>query len=174
MPEPSSLPVVRLPMRRIRMGLLGAMMALLTLPFLAIFIWRFPFLDGFVFADFLAICGMLGFGAFAAFGLGVAWRNPIGLRLDQHGISGYYCKPIRWDEIAEIGPTSIGHTRLIGVKLTNTEDYTARLSPFAQVMRWGQPGGFDATIGIAHLKVPSTEVMDLIKSYHAAYGTAQS
>ena len=34
--------------------------------------------------------------------------------------------------------------------------------------------GFDATIGIAHLKVPSTEVMDLIKSYHAAYGTAQS
>ena len=157
-------------MRRLKMWLLGGFMAVLAMPFIAITIWRIPYRDGFEFADFLFWLGALGFIAFATFSLGVAWRNPVGLRLDQHGVSGYYAKPMRWDEIEEIGPTSIGHTRLIGVKLFDKGTFSKRLDPWSRMMRFGQPGGFDATIGIIHLKMPSTEVMDLIQLYHAAYG----
>lgn len=53
----------------------------------------------------LIALSLLCAGAFLWLGvhfIGIAWRNPVALRLDAKGISGYYTPPAEWSEIKTV------------------------------------------------------------------------
>ena len=53
---------------------------------------------------------------FGAMSLGMARGRPVGLRVDAHGVSGYYVPTLDWTEIVRIDRTEPGST-MLGIEL---------------------------------------------------------
>lgn len=65
------------------------------------------------------------FCIFALYLFGMAIWRPVALRMDEHGLSGYYCPPVQWKNVREVavyrqksGGTFFT-TTYIGIKLTH-------------------------------------------------------
>ena len=87
---------------------------------------------------FLAgLCAGLGVLAYAVHSIGVSIRKPVALRMDAHGISGYYATPSRWIEIMQI-ETFSGRKgrRYLGFAFLNPDMVAARQSWFLRALTW--------------------------------------
>lgn len=80
-----------------------------------------------LFGAFMWLSSEISFGLFLAFApgplsglmglwfLGIALKSPVALRMDAHGISGFYADPATWDEITTIGTfTDANRNRFVG------------------------------------------------------------
>ncbi|MFK7837651.1 MAG: hypothetical protein AB8B60_15680 [Sulfitobacter sp.] len=76
------------------------------------------------------LCGAL-FLFFAVFFIGLARRNPVALRMDNKGISGFYCDPASWEEIKSIDTfTGQKHHRFLGFELHDPVAFRDRQTPW--------------------------------------------
>ncbi|MEL7256593.1 MAG: hypothetical protein AAFN80_01960, partial [Pseudomonadota bacterium] len=92
--------VTRLPLNRARLGFIAGgcfLPVLMLLPFVLAIGFELS-------TEMLGLWGLIAvFGALSFYIGGIALFTPHGLRLDAHGMSGYYAPaPLRWSDIAEI------------------------------------------------------------------------
>ena len=159
--------VIRLPLNRARLGFIAAGCALPAF-FVLFFLMAIP-------ADLrfelsfktLGLWGaMAAFGALSAYLAGVALFTPHGLRLDAHGLSGYYAPaPLEWSDIADIDLVRSGKTMVIGLRLHDRDAYWSRLTLGQRLFRLGQPSPFHASIPITPFAVTEAELLALLRKY---------
>lgn len=89
------------------------------------------------------------------FTLGLAWTAPVALRMDVHGISGFYTAPATWDEIEDMGvqPMPKGASAL-GFRLKDPVGFRDRQTAFQRFIFWlnGATGRYHLSIGSAFVK----------------------
>lgn len=96
------------------------------------------------------------------FMLGLSWRAPVALRMDVHGISGFYTAPASWDEIAEVGVQAMpkGHTAL-GFRLVDPVGFRDRQTAWQRFIFWlnGASGGYHLSIASNFIKDTTPEAL---------------
>jgi hypothetical protein len=122
---------------------------------------------------FTGLCVTSGFAGFALLFLGIALRNPVALRMDPQGISGFYCDPATWDEITDIGLV-IGqkHHRFLGFTLRDPIGFRDRQSPWRRFASWSSGRASGHHIIVPELLLHDTRVDDLVakaRDLHAAH-----
>lgn len=146
--------VVIVRMNRRRCVLLGIAHAVLALVFLGLV--ALPLANGLF--DGLVAAGLLTagvFGWFALHFLALAARNPVALRLDDKGISGFYADPATWDDIKSVFAfEGSKRRRFLGVELLDPVAFRDRQTAFRRFLS----SLHGATQG-AHLVVPE-QVLD--------------
>jgi hypothetical protein len=146
-------------MRRLRFAVLAGLIGVIFLPCFFLLAWRFPFADGIAFADTLALLGALMGGGFALVLGGIALRNPVGLRLDRDGLSGYAAPaPLRWSDIADLQLVQVGRATAIAIWLHDPAAYRASLNPWQRLMQSGQINGAHASINALGLDMSPRDV----------------
>lgn len=121
----------------------GALVVLMALALL----WQVP--D----EPWLALVALASGGLFAVIGLfnlGLAMRDPVALRLDATGVSGYYPDPATWDEIKDVKYIKGQKGQaFVGFELHDPVTFRDRQTPWRRYLSWtnGRHKG-------AHLIVP--------------------
>ena len=94
-------------------------------------------------AAFWGGCLVLFFGGVATYNLGLAIQKPVALRLDAHGISGYFAAPSAWPEIMQIEAwTGSKGQRYLGFAFLNSDVITSRQSLWRRLGHWYHNPGF--------------------------------
>jgi len=77
--------------------------------------------------------------AAAAHYLGVAVRKPVALRMDVHGISGYYAEPATWPEIMSIDAfKGTKGRKYLGFAFLNPDTIRKRQSALSKLLNWSK------------------------------------
>lgn len=100
---------------------------------------------------FFGGCVVLAVAAFAAYYLGLAIRKPVALRMDSHGISGFYAEPAVWPEIMEVAALD-GHkgARYLCFAFLNPDTIRNRQSAWSKFSNWSRgPFGYRYQIVIS-------------------------
>ncbi len=106
-------------------------------------------------------CGVL-VGALATFHIGIALRQPVALRMDFHGISGFYVTPATWDEIAKIGTFGDhNNSRFLGFALHDPIAFRDRQTPWHRFKSWSTGRSYGYHIVIPELILRNAKVDDL-------------
>lgn len=122
---------------------------------------------------FISLSATSMFAGFALFFGGIALRNPVALRMDAQGISGFYCDPATWDEITDIGLV-IGHKnhRFLGFTLHDPIGFRDRQSAWRRLASWASGRNSGHHIIVPELLLHDTSVNDLVakaQDLHAAH-----
>ena len=134
--------IVRYHVRSRQFWVIGVMLALMSLLFGAVILWRVwdwvfnSGWNGVQTADVLILTGFAGVCALTLFALGMAVRKPVGLRIDQHGISGYFAPNLKWSEIDGFEPRTIHNGSGIFVILKDPEARAKQRSKSRQVLNF--------------------------------------
>lgn len=110
--------------------------------------------------------------------IGIAVRRPIALRLDRHGISGFYTAPAEWSEIDRIGiMKGPKGAKILGFRLRDPVAFRDRQTPLQRFTSWlnGAADGF-------HISVPETILKDVAieditvraRAFHASAGISET
>ena len=96
------------------------------------------------------------FGWFALYFFGLAARNPVALRMDDHGISGFYTEPATWGDISSVAVVSDSrNSRYLGFVLADPEAFRARQGPWRRFKFWSSYKGAGA-----HILIPEMVLAD--------------
>ena len=96
--------------------------------------------------------------SFAAFYLGLAIRKPVALRMDAHGISGYFAEPSVWPEIMTIESwESAKGRRYLGFAFLNPDIIHSRQSRWRRFCNWSRNPNFGDRFQIV---IPEALLMD--------------
>ena len=108
--------------------------------------------SGFGTAFWTAFTGLAFFGLPGFFLLGIAIKQPIALRVDKNGISGYYADPATWHEIDEINAVtdSKGKTS-VGFSLMDPVGFRDKQTPWRRFTYWSNGRGHGHHVIIPHL-----------------------
>ena len=130
---------------------------------LVLFMLAFPLWLGIF--DWLIAAGLLTvalLGLFAIHFFGLARQNPVALRMDANGLSGYYADPAAWDEIKSVFAFT-GHKshRFLGVALRDPVAFRDRQSPWRRYLSWANGRQQGAHLVVPQLVIADTTVDDL-------------
>lgn len=138
--------------RCVGLGALQTFMGLIVLAMVGI-----PMVFGIF--DWLIAAGLAAAGFFLWFGFfffALARRNPVALRMDEKGVSGYYADPATWGEIKDVhafkGPR--GH-EFLGFELHDPVGFRDRQTPWRRYLSWT-----NGRTNRAHLTVPQMVLHD--------------
>lgn len=116
-------------------------------------------------------------GAGAVFYFGLAARHPVALRMDVHGISGYYIAPVTWNEIAATGVfhDSKGNA-FLGFALHDPIAFRERQTAWGRFKSWsmGRSAGFH--LGVPAVVLKDANLTDLVQqadTLRAAHDTSK-
>lgn len=139
--------------RALVIGLLTLPLAILACLFAASALIAVGPLDfAFFLSLFLAVSLVLGCAVPLAIGL----RRPVALRMDQNGISGYYCDPATWDQIDKVGTFSgQKNRRFLGFALRDPVAFRDMQTPWGRYRSWSLGRGYGY-----HFAVPQTTIRD--------------
>lgn len=159
--------VTRLPLNRVRLGFIAGgcfLPVLILLPFVLALGFELS-------SEMLGLWGLIAvFAALSFYIAGIALFTPHGLRLDAHGMSGYYSPaPFKWSDIAEIELVTSNKNKLIGLRLHDRDAYWDALTPRQRLFRLGQPAPFHASIPLAPFQATETELLALLRRYWRRY-----
>ncbi len=108
--------------------------------------------------------------SFAAFYLGLAIRKPVALRMDAHGISGYFAESSIWPEIMTIESwESAKGRRYLGFAFLNPDTIHSRQSRWRRFCNWSRNRDFGDRFQIV---IPEALLMDGGVEYLAAQARA--
>ena len=114
----------------------------------------------------------LFFAALAVYFIGIALRQPVALRLDENGISGFYVTPATWDEIASVGTfEDTNRYKFLGFALHDPIAFRDRQTPWGRLRSWSTGRGFGYHIVVQELILKEAKVADLAEraeTFHAA------
>lgn len=158
-------------LRTVLLWVFGLILAILTAPFVLLVLWRVPYSGGFQFADGLMIFSALFFGAGAVFAIGLALKKPVGLRLDAHGLSGYYAPTLEWSDIRQVPQRLSSGGKIILLDLKDPKAYWARQSRAARVMQALNLQAGMVAVTVHMIKAKPDDILNLIHRYHARYGS---
>lgn len=151
--------LVRINRRRcVLLGIAQAAMCLLIIAMLV-----FPLFIGIF--DWLILLGLAGsamFGWFALYFFGLARKNPIALRMDKQGISGFYADPASWAEIkSAFAYVGHKHHRFLGFELHDPVAFRDRQSPWRRYLSWGNGRHHNAHLVVPQIVLADTTVNEL-------------
>ena len=128
--------------------------------------------EGLPFQSKLSIATTLLFAPAAMFLIGMAIHNPLALRMDKDGISGFYTSPAKWSEIESIKLINgTRNTKSLGFALEDPIGFRDRQTPFQRFTSWmnGRSTGYHISIPETVLKNTNVaELLDQAKRFHAA------
>ncbi len=163
---------------RARLGWLSAGLALLTLWCLGFsaLVLSLDSIDGTLL--FIGLLCAVGFGWLALFCGGVALSSPVALRMDQHGISGFYTEPVSWHEISGIGIAvtevnvhrNFRNQRHLGFALHDPVGFRDRQSAWRRLTSWlsGRTSGYHITVPELVIKgIALEELLEQARAMHA-------
>lgn len=171
--------VIRIRRRKsVLLGLATLLMALLGLGFAALILsLRDP--DYWLIA--IALLIGLSFGGMAAFFFGIARQNPVALRMDAKGVSGYYITPATWDEIGKIGTFTETHStfnrnsvqnRFLGFELHDPIAFRDSQTAWGRLRSWSSGRGSGYHLTVPENMIAGHDLEDLetqAQAFHAAY-----
>lgn len=113
------------------------------------------------------------FGGLGVYYIGVSRRKPVALRMDDHGLSGYYTQPLLWQDVAKMGPVKLANGDvMMGIRLADPIAHRALQSPWHRLLSTlnGRKGGY-------HIKIPPTilkgaDMRDLLAEATARHAKA--
>jgi len=144
---------------------MGGTMALFTLLCGAVMLWRVwdwvfnSGWNGLRTADVMILIGFAGLSMFTLFGLGLAVRKPIGLRIDHDGISGYFAPTLKWCEIAALEPRTIHKGTGIHISLKDPKRQALQHSKAMRVLNFVGVYPKHSFINTTHLGVDPEELI---------------
>ena len=100
---------------------------------------------------------VLLFGTAALYLLGMAIKNPIALRMDHHGISGFYTAPARWSDIKKVAVTTGSkNEKYLSLALKDPIAFRNHQTPFQRFTSWqnGAATGY-------HITIPQSVLLDV-------------
>lgn len=157
--------VSRYPLSSWPFWLAGGVFAFFALLFLVPVLLRAFAHHGWHFADGLALYGLLMFSGLAVYALGIAWARPVGLRIDQHGLSGYYVASLTWDEIKSVEALGLYRGHGIGLTLKDPQQFVARQSVWGRVRYALRRRPYDIVIPIKHLKANAQHLVQEMQEH---------
>lgn len=140
---------VRVRIRRGKLLALGLGNAFFCIVLFEVGFLNASFSDGWSFMSKLCAGLILVLVPVAVFLIGLAVRNPVALRMDRDGISGFFTAPARWSEIDRIdlrpGPKE---TMYLGFRLKDPISFRDRQTPMQRLISWmnGKTEGFHILI----------------------------
>ncbi len=143
----------------------GVFMAIVTIPFILIAIWRIwmvfaaPDAREFHFVDAVVLCGLVLFGGLAMYGIGLALARPVGLRLDEHGILGFFAPSLPWQEIAGLEKMSFYQGEGVIIHLKDKRSFLAAQSTFGRIRHVLTGNGKRTTINTTQMRVPVDKII---------------
>ncbi len=158
--------VIRYGIRAWLLGGLGALSALMALPFAMIVIWRFPLVSQFATADLIVLAGLFGFGGCAVYAFGLALQKPVALRMDRHGISGYFAPTLSWSDIKWVPKTLGGGGKVIWLDLHDPRRFWADQSLRARVLSALNFQAGMVAVPVQMIKAPGAEVLETLLRMH--------
>ena len=121
--------------------------------------------------DPLMLMAVSAGGVFAAFAFrffALARRDPVALRMDRAGISGYYCAPATWDEIAGVRAFSNrNESHFLGFSLHDPVGFRDRLTPFGRLRSWAAGRRENVQIVLSQYLLRDADVTDLAQKAQA-------
>ncbi|MEP5732136.1 MAG: hypothetical protein ABJL67_22505 [Sulfitobacter sp.] len=148
-------------------ALLGLAFLFLSIVQAAVFGW----------VSVLALGISIVFGGSAAFFFGIAWRRPVALRLDRHGISGFYTPPATWDEITDIGIfKDTNHNRFLGFALRDPIGFRDRQTAWGRLKSHFSNRSFGYHIIVPDIILQDADVETIAeqaKAFHTAATDAE-
>lgn len=138
------------------------------------------------------VIGVLSAGVFLWLGvhfIGIAYRNPVALRMDAHGISGFYATPALWSEIKSIRHESrrYDHSTLaaalsrnsidvqqLGFELNDPVGFRDRQTPWQRLSSWSNGRAVGLHIIIPEGVLKDTKVADLLPIAQTLYAEAHA
>ncbi len=138
-------------------------MAVCTIPFALVMVWRVymalfvPDARVFDSVDLVILMGLVVCGGLAVFGLGLAIRRPVGLRIDGQGLSGYCTPSLSWDEIDGVEARSFHKGHGVAVKLSDPGAFWARQSAWFRLRSLGRVSPF-FVINTTYLRVRPEDI----------------
>lgn len=107
---------------------------------------------------------------YTVYAVGLSLKNPIALRMDRDGVSGFYTAPAKWREIEKISvfTGSKGH-KFLGFTLKDSFGFRARQTAFQRFRSWDAFNGTGAHIVVPASVLRNIEVEDLLtqaKTFH--------
>lgn len=147
------------------------MTGLFALPFLLVMIWRLPFDGGFYFADALFLVALLGFGWSCVFCVGLALAKPIGLRVDQHGLSGYYVPTLDWSDIN--GIIESRDRKTLHVDVRKPYSIVDRFSGWERVRFTMNMSGGAVGVNVSMIDGDYDDIIAGLRERHARYAKSQ-
>jgi uncharacterized membrane protein YedE/YeeE len=160
--------VIRYGVRTIRLWVAGILSAVIALPFLAVTIFRVPFAGGFDFADGIMLFGLVMFTGMAVYGIGLAARQPVAMRLDRHGISGYFAHTLDWTDIRKVYSGASGRDILLD--LWDPGAFWSRQGIFSRLNSALSLQAGMVAIRVDVLKAPGPEILQTVQDLHARFG----
>lgn len=137
-----------------------------------------------MFGAALWITAEFSFGLFLAFApgplsgllglwfLGIALKRPVALRMDSHGISGFYADPATWDEITDIGTfDDYNRNRFVGFAVQDPIALRDRQTPWGRLKSHSSGRSFGYHIAVPETLLNGTDAETLAtraKALHAA------
>lgn len=166
---------IRYEIAPLRLYVIGALMVLFWVPFAAAFILRGYLLvtvetaRSALFADLMLAFGTLFFGGLAIYAIGLAWRKPVGLRLDAHGVSGYFAPSLQWEDIRAIPARSIKQRVLIDLK--DPQSFWATQPLWTRINNALSFQANMVQINTGPIRAESGDIIDALREMHARYGS---
>ena len=107
--------------------------------------------------------------------IGVAQRNPVALRMDANGISGFSVEPATWTQIANIAifRRPKGHA-FVGISLQDPIGFRDGQTPWRRLETWfsGWECGFHFIVATASLEdVDVDQMVQQAKALHTAHNS---
>ena len=138
---------------------------------LFMFLWIFGTTEqGMVFLGGLTGLAILGY---AVHHLGIAIRKPVALRMDAHGISGYFAEPSVWPEIMEIETFSGSKgARYLGFAFLNPDIIRDRQSFARRLYNWSHRFTYNYQIVVPETLLRDADVDTLAAAARAFHRAA--
>ncbi|KIN75065.1 hypothetical protein Z945_2964 [Sulfitobacter noctilucae] len=140
---------------------IGVCTGLVAAIWLMICFWLFVFhANGLTWAGFLSTLVGAVFAGLACLNIGIAFKKPAALRMDAHGISGFYADPATWHEIEKIDTiTDAKGRRFLGFGLLDAVAFRDHQTPWRRFVCWanGRHSGLHIIISEALLRDATAE-----------------
>ncbi len=114
-------------------------------------------------AFWTAILCLMIFGALAVWMLGIAIKRPVALRMDRHGISGFYADPATWDEIEKINVVADNKGNLcLGFALCDPVGFRDRQTPWRRFSYWSNNRGYGHHVMVPPVALSKGQAENLV------------
>ncbi len=107
--------------------------------------------------------------------LGIALKHPVALRMDAHGISGFYIEPATWAEVKTAFTFSTHNNhRALGFELRDPIGFRDRQSPWRRYRSWASGRAYKAHLVVPQILLADADVTDLATQAKALHSKATS